>query len=163
MDTISILNNLSGYWTSTLILASHRSTGKKIPGSTFETNNVYKCEKLCNVIYTLCSNRASLRAKRNHLIQLINGQTFSYADMHSFSSRIAQRIVECGVQLGDRVMSQVEKSPLAIFLYLACLKSGAIFIPLNTAYQQDELAYLYLYQDAEPSLIVCSPNSPLFE
>ena len=60
-------------------------------------------------------------------------------------------------------MSQVEKSPLAIFLYLACLKSGAIFIPLNTAYQQDELAYLYLYQDAEPSLIVCSPNSPLFE
>ncbi len=56
---------------------------------------------------------------------------------------------------GDRVAVQVEKSPEAIFLYLACLRAGAVFLPLNTAYTLAELGYFF--GDAEPRLVVCDP------
>ena len=54
--------------------------------------------------------------------------------------------------LGDRVVVQVDRTPEFVFLYLACLARGAIIVPLNTGYTQDELAYFIA--DAEPSLIV---------
>ena len=57
---------------------------------------------------------------------------------------------------GDRVAVQVEKSPEAIFLYLACLRAGAIYLPLNTAYTRHEIEYFVT--DAEPSVIVCRPG-----
>jgi acyl-coenzyme A synthetase/AMP-(fatty) acid ligase len=40
-------------------------------------------------------------------------------------------------------------------LYLACVRAGAIFLPLNTAYTLAELDYFI--GDAEPKLIVCDP------
>ena len=61
-----------------------------------------------------------------------------------------------GVAPGDRVAVQVEKSAENVFLYLACLKAGAVYLPLNTAYTDHELDYFF--GDAEPRLIVCSPT-----
>jgi malonyl-CoA/methylmalonyl-CoA synthetase len=54
------------------------------------------------------------------------------------------------------VLVQVEKSPEAVFLYLACLRVGAVFLPLNTAYRADELAYFL--SDAEPKVVVADPQ-----
>ena len=42
---------------------------------------------------------------------------------------------------GDRVAAQIEKSPEALALYAACAQAGLVFLPLNTAYTVDELAY----------------------
>ncbi len=61
-----------------------------------------------------------------------------------------------GAGPGDRALVQVHKSPAAVILYLACLRAGVVFIPLNTAYQEGELAYFL--SDAEPSLLVASPG-----
>jgi malonyl-CoA/methylmalonyl-CoA synthetase len=63
---------------------------------------------------------------------------------------------QSGVQKGDRVVVQVEKSIEAVLLYLACLRAGAIYIPLNTAYTPKELGYFL--QDATPQLFVCAPD-----
>ena len=52
---------------------------------------------------------------------------------------------------------QVEKSPEALLLYLACVQAGAVFLPLNTAYTLAELAYFI--GDAEPAVVVCSPDN----
>jgi malonyl-CoA/methylmalonyl-CoA synthetase len=65
------------------------------------------------------------------------------------------RLQSLGVQPGDRVVAQVEKSTEAVVLYLACLRAGAIYIPLHTAYTASELAYFL--GDAEPQLFVCQP------
>ena len=54
-----------------------------------------------------------------------------------------------GVAPGDRVAVQVEKSPEVIFLYLACLRAGAVYLPLNTGYTLAELDYFF--GDAEPA------------
>lgn len=86
-----------------------------------------------------------------------NGMEYSYVDVELYSAKMAYRLVEAGACYGDRVMVQVDKSPMAVFLYLACLRSGLVFLPLNTAYQTEEL--LYLYEDSNPAVIVCSPES----
>ena len=57
---------------------------------------------------------------------------------------------------GDRVAVQVEKSPAAVLLYLACVRAGAVLLPMNTAYTDDEVDYLV--GDAEPSLLVQDPG-----
>lgn len=82
--------------------------------------------------------------------------TLSYADMLAGCARLAHALTEAGVVPGDRVAVQVEKSPEAILLYLACVRAGAIFLPLNTGYTLTELTYFF--GDAEPRLIVCAPE-----
>ena len=58
---------------------------------------------------------------------------------------------------GARVLAQVEKSVEAMMLYLATLRAGLVYIPLNTAYQKAEIAYFI--QDAEPAVVVCSAEN----
>ena len=65
------------------------------------------------------------------------------------------RLARLGVGPGDRVAVQVEKSVANLLLYLACLRRGAVYLPLNTAYTLAELDYFF--GDAEPALIVCDP------
>ena len=78
---------------------------------------------------------------------------YSYGDLERESGRIARLLTNLGVAKGDRVAAQVDKSPAALFLYLACLRAGAVYLPLNTAYRAGELAYFL--GDAEPKAVVC--------
>jgi malonyl-CoA/methylmalonyl-CoA synthetase len=67
-------------------------------------------------------------------------------------SRYLNALSALGVRSGDRVVVQVDKSLPSLFLYLACLKGGYIFVPLNTAYKASELNHFVA--DAEPALFV---------
>lgn len=80
------------------------------------------------------------------------GADVSYARLADDVARMANALVVLGVKPGDRVLVQVEKSLDNVHLYLATLKVGAVFNPLNTAYTAAELDYFI--RDAEPSLIV---------
>jgi len=83
------------------------------------------------------------------------GRTISYANAIDLSGQIANALTKRGVVPGDRVAVQVEKSPEAILLYFACLRAGAVFLPLNTGYTLAELDYFI--GDAEPRVVVCDP------
>ncbi len=83
------------------------------------------------------------------------GRTLTYRELEGGSARIASVLGELGVAPGDRVAVQVEKSPEAVLLYLACLRAGAVFLPLNTAYTPAEVEYFL--GDAEPKVFVCDP------
>ncbi|MDJ0948328.1 MAG: malonyl-CoA synthase [Alphaproteobacteria bacterium] len=89
-------------------------------------------------------------------IETIDGRSYSYADIDAASARFAALLRHLGVVSGDRVAAQVDKSPEAICLYLACLRAGAVYLPLNPAYQASELEYFI--GDAEPGVIVCTPE-----
>ena len=89
-------------------------------------------------------------------IETADGARISYADLIAQSGRMANFIVSRGVKPGDRVAAQNEKSVAALVLYLATVRAGAVFLPLNTAYTLNELEYFI--GDAEPSLIVCDPS-----
>ena len=101
---------------------------------------------------------------RPHKIVLTTelGETHSYADLDRESASLAAYISSLGVAAGDRVTVQVEKSPQALYLYLACLRGGYVYHPLNPAYQRDELAYFL--QNAGPALVVSdSQNQTILE
>ena len=86
-----------------------------------------------------------------------DGKTHVRAELARESARFARLLIEAGAVRGDRVAVQVEKSPVCLFLYLGCLRAGLVYLPLNTAYQRNELAYFL--QDAQPSIVVCKPES----
>jgi len=88
-------------------------------------------------------------------IRTTDGRVWTYGDMLALSGRIASALKALDVQPGDRVAVQVEKSPEALMLYLACLRVGAVYLPLNTAYTLAELDYFV--GDAEPRVVVCAP------
>ncbi|QEY74840.1 malonate--CoA ligase [Pseudomonas denitrificans (nom. rej.)] len=88
-------------------------------------------------------------------IRTPDGGGYSYADMLRSTSQFAHALVELGVQPGDRVAVQVDKSPETVMLYLAVLRVGAVYLPLNSGYTGEELRYFL--DDAEPSLFVCAP------
>jgi len=96
-------------------------------------------------------------ADRDRLaIETSDGTRISYADLIARTGRMANFIVSRGVKPGDRVAAQTEKSVEALVLYLATVRAGAVYLPLNTAYTIIELDYFI--DDAEPSLIVCDPS-----
>ena len=91
------------------------------------------------------------------LFLLPGGGEISYSQTLATARRIAAKLVDDGVEVGDRVAMQVEKSPEAIALYLASLQVGAVFLPLNTAYTGKEMDYFI--NDATPRVLVCSPEA----
>jgi malonyl-CoA/methylmalonyl-CoA synthetase len=85
-----------------------------------------------------------------------DGRRYRYTDALNQSAQLAGALTELGVKQGDRVAVQVDKSPEAILLYLACLRIGGVYLPLNTGYTGDEIRYFL--NDAEPALFVCRPK-----
>ncbi len=86
---------------------------------------------------------------------LPDGRVWTYGDVERASGRMANLIVALGLKPGDRVAAQVEKTPEALVLYLAAIRAGMVFLPLNPAYQRHELEYFL--GDAKPGLFVCRP------
>ena len=84
------------------------------------------------------------------------GLAWTYADLRREAARMAAALAAKGLQPGDRVAAQIEKSPTGLVLYLGTLMAGGIFLPLNTAYTSGELEYFL--GDAEPAIVVCDPG-----
>ena len=99
--------------------------------------------------------RSAISSPDKVFIESGAGVAISYGDMLSGSAQIANVLTARGVKAGDRVAAQVDKTPQNLLLYLAALRAGAIYLPLNTAYTLAELEYFI--GDAEPCLIVCDP------
>ena len=95
-------------------------------------------------------------ALSNVAIETDEGQSWTFNDIHQQSAQMANWLQIQGVKPGDRAMVQVEKTVPALVFYLACLRTGAVYVPLNTAYQSAELAYFI--ENAEPSVFVADPS-----
>lgn len=98
------------------------------------------------------------RAPHPHKLALEtrDATALTYAELFKRSAQAANALVALGVRPGDRVAVQLEKSVDVIVVTLACLRAGAVLLPLNTAYTLAELEYFL--GDAEPALILCSPD-----
>ena len=107
-------------------------------------------------LYALIQSRFPADTSKPFLI-LPTGRTISYTEADQGAARFAAVLADAGVTPGDRVMVQTDKSPEAVMLYLACLRLGSIYIPLNTAYTPTEVDYFL--NDAEPTVLVCRPKS----
>src|ERR1700730_4728045 len=99
------------------------------------------------------------RAARNHPDRLFlttpQGRRYNYAALRDESGRVASALRGLGVQVGDRVAVRVEKSAEAVLLYIACLRLGAAFVPVNTACSPNEVEYFLC--DSQPRVVVVDP------
>ncbi len=107
-------------------------------------------------LFNTFASRMESRGTAN-FITTPEGQKYSYADALGITERIAGALKQLGVKPGDRVAVQVDKSPEAILLYLATLRMGGVYLPLNPGYTADEIGYFL--GDAEPALFVCQPEA----
>ena len=85
---------------------------------------------------------------------LADAPDWTYAHLQGQTERAAGALVAAGVAPGDRVLTQLAKLPETVALYLACLKIGAVYVPVNTAYTPREVAYFI--EDSEPRLFVAA-------
>ncbi|MCW5745573.1 MAG: malonyl-CoA synthase, partial [Alphaproteobacteria bacterium] len=108
---------------------------------------------MTNHLFSLIRSRIPAPSKT--FIETGDGRRLTYADLVAGAGRYASALMALGVTPGDRVAVQVEKSVPALLLYLGCVRAGAIFLPLNTAYTIAELEYFI--GDAEPTVVVCDP------
>jgi malonyl-CoA/methylmalonyl-CoA synthetase len=87
-------------------------------------------------------------------VETDNGLVYSWRDIERGTAMMANLLRSLNLPAGARVAVQVEKSVEAMMLYLATLRAGCVFLPLNTAYQSAEIEYFI--GDAEPAVVVCT-------
>lgn len=80
---------------------------------------------------------------------------YSWRDLERGSAKIAHLLASLKLPPGSRIAAQVEKSPEALMLYLATVRAGFVYLPLNTAYRADEMRYFI--DNAAPAIVVCTP------
>ncbi len=84
---------------------------------------------------------------------IIDGDAVTtYGDMLEQSAQYANALVELGVKPGDRVTVQAAKTVEALIFYLAVIRAGGVYQPLNTAYTMTEVAYFL--ENAEPTVVI---------
>src|SRR5450432_2965591 len=104
----------------------------------------------------VCVDQAAQRNPQQLFLTDTVAGTQSYAMLREHSGRIAAALMQCGVRPGDRVTVQVEKSVQAVTLYVACLRLGAVFVPINVANTVNEVEYFFA--DAQPQVAVIRPE-----
>ena len=82
---------------------------------------------------------------------------YSWRDLERGTAKIANLFASLDLPPGSRIAAQVEKSPEALMLYLAVVRAGFVYLPLNTAYRSAEMAYFI--DNAMPAVVVCSPHN----
>ena len=90
-------------------------------------------------------------------VETDKGLHYTWRDLDRATAMLANLLQSLGLPAGARVAVQVEKSVEAMMLYLATLRAGYVFLPLNTAYQSAEISYFI--ENAEPAVVVCSPKN----
>tara|TARA_B100000767_G_scaffold160918_1_gene151007 strand:+ start:44 stop:1558 length:1515 start_codon:yes stop_codon:yes gene_type:complete len=105
-------------------------------------------------LYTYFEQKFLRYSNRSFLVS--DHRTLRYDEIHNETGRYVSMFTEMQINKGDRIVVQVEKSIEAVLLYLACLRYGAIYIPLNPAYTKEEVEYFL--QDSDPTLFVCIPE-----
>ena len=90
-------------------------------------------------------------------VETDSGLHYTWQDIERATAMLANLLVSLRLPAGARIAVQVEKSVEAMLLYLATLRAGYVFLPLNTAYQSAEIEYFI--GNAEPAVVVCSKKN----
>jgi malonyl-CoA/methylmalonyl-CoA synthetase len=97
----------------------------------------------------------SLIARRDHPALEFEGREFTFGEIEARSNRMAHLLLARGLKTGDRLCVQLANCVEMIDVYLACVKLGVIFVPVNILYREREIDHIL--RDAEPALFLQEP------
>jgi malonyl-CoA/methylmalonyl-CoA synthetase len=100
----------------------------------------------------------SFQARRDHAALEFQGASYTFGDIDARSNRLAQLLARRGLKAGDRLCVYLANCLEMIDLYLACVKLGVIFVPINILYRERELTHILT--DAEPAAVVSRTPLP---
>ncbi len=126
----------------------------EIPNSRASTEKAARAMSPPSNLFRLIQSRSPADSSQPLIESEAHAHTWD--DMFRATARQASFLSGLGLVKGDRVAVQVEKSPQALFLYLACLRAGLVYLPMNTAYREEEVDYLL--GNAEPTVMVAAPE-----
>ena len=101
----------------------------------------------------------SLTGRRDTIALEFQGATYTFGDLDARSNAMAQLFLTRGLKPGERVCVHLANCVEMIDIYLACIKLGLIFVPINILYKDREIAHILT--DAEPSLTITSAAVPV--
>ena len=85
------------------------------------------------------------------------GGCYTWRDLDRGTAMIANLLESLDLPAGSRIAAQTDKSVEALMLYLAVLRAGFVYLPLNSAYQAAEIEYFL--GNAEPAVFVCTSRA----
>ena len=91
--------------------------------------------------------------KEDVFLHLPDDQVIRYAQFLEMAAQYAHLLTELGLKSGDRAAVQIAKSPQALAVYAACVQTGIVFLPLNTAYTADEVTYFL--ENSGAGILLC--------
>jgi malonyl-CoA/methylmalonyl-CoA synthetase len=97
----------------------------------------------------------SLRGRADAPALDFAGRTYTFGEVDARSNRMAQMLIARGLKAGDRLCVHLPNCVEMIDLYLACVKLGVIFVPINILYREREIGHIL--KDAEPALFLQEP------
>src|SRR6202050_912271 len=100
----------------------------------------------------------SFDARRDQIALEFQGATYTFGDIDARSNRLALLLLRRGLKTGDRLCVYLANCLEMIDLYLACVKLGVIFVPINILYRERELTHIL--SDAEPKRIITEADLP---
>ncbi len=96
----------------------------------------------------------SLRGRRDTVGLEFGGRTFTFGEIDARSNRLAQLLMQRGFTPGDRLCVYLGNCVEMIDLFLACVKLGVIFVPINILYRDREMTHIL--NDAEPRALIAA-------
>lgn len=96
-------------------------------------------------------------ARESAFLRTSDGEALTYSELEARADRFAGAFAALGVVPGDRVVASTAKSSDAVALYIACLRLGAVYVPVNAALTPTERGYFI--DDAEPAVVVIDPQA----
>lgn len=121
------------------VISQAKNEQEKIGQTKQSQTNIEMEHAMTNPIYEKLFGQHA--GKQSPFLHLTNGKTITHDQFIKTIAQFAHVIQSNGLTAGDRLAAQIEKTPEALALYGACLQSGVIFLPLNTAYTPAELSY----------------------
>jgi malonyl-CoA/methylmalonyl-CoA synthetase len=100
--------------------------------------------------------QAAMLERASSIVLETQARSWTGAELDQWCAQYATALAQLGLRAGDRIAVQIEKSADNIALYLAALRLGAIYVPLNSAYQPREIEYFL--RDSTPRVFVTSPE-----
>src|SRR5580658_2494264 len=94
----------------------------------------------------------SFKGRRDAVALEFRDRTYTFGELDSRSNRLAQLFLKKGLATGDRLCVYLVNSVEMIDIYIACVKLGVIFVPINILYRDREISHIL--SDAEPSALI---------
>jgi len=85
-----------------------------------------------------------------------SNKVYTYLDLDNYANRLVEKFISLNIQESDRVAVLSEHSVPYIVIFIACLRLGAILVPLNYRLIDKELKYLV--KDCNPKLVLFNDN-----